>query len=354
MNLHELLTHHCQPSAQGVPDWMLGYFKRYSISFADGSTDLQTNVCWLQSRNFTIDLRLPVQEQQVTAKPWKNYSIEELLTLADYEGWEALCDWKGDTLSWRSTENSLQFHNRWTEPAILKRIGNCMIELSPSNVYVEDWRLQPSKPGALIGLRLLEERNTETGIVRYRGGGLIVCGDYAGLVLGRAQVEAPTPVSTTIPVPEVTPPQRYNILRELVVEHQDSPEKLDALFNFETSVAQGSLSEGYRIALSTKPDRIGEFICPMDGFEFIDDSNINEFNINEFNINKNNSDESNSKTQLIRQTLTCQGEPCERIFAVDTIEKSIQYDQKTPFTPEAKTWYDREDKTLTRYSTALF
>ena len=320
MHLQELLTDYEKQATQGVPDWMLGYFKRYAISFADGSTDLETNVCWLQSRNFTIDLRLPIIVQQVSAKSWEDYSIAELLIMADYEGWEALCDWNNDTLSWQETNNSLQFHNRWTEPAVLKRFGNCMIELSPSGTYVEDWRLQPSKPGALIGLRLLEQRIIETGEIQHSGGGLILCGDYAALVLGRPQ--------------SINPNQGYNSLRKLVVDAHGQPDKLSSLFNFETSVAQGSLSQGYNITLSTKPERIGKILCPLDHFEFIETNNLTP--------------------QLIRQTLTYQGELCERIFTVDTIEKNISYTQTTPFTPEAKKWYKREEKTLTRYSKSLF
>src|SRR6187402_3258740 len=107
MNLQELLTRHAQRPKQSVPDWMLGYFKRYAISFADGTTDL----------------RLPIANQQVTAKKLEDYSADELLTLANYEGWEALCDWQNETLSWRETDSSLQFHNRWTEPGVLKRFG---------------------------------------------------------------------------------------------------------------------------------------------------------------------------------------------------------------------------------------
>ena len=39
MTLEELLAHHAQRPARSVPDWMLGYYKRRSISFANGETD---------------------------------------------------------------------------------------------------------------------------------------------------------------------------------------------------------------------------------------------------------------------------------------------------------------------------
>jgi hypothetical protein len=316
MNLQELLTRHAQRPTHSVPDWMLGYFKRYAISFADGTTDLQTNVCWIQSRNFTIDLRLPITSQQVAAKKLADYSANELNTLANYEGWEALCDWEGETLSWRETDCSLQLHNRWTEPGVLKRYGNCMIELAPSGAYVEDWRLQPSVPGPLVGLLLIEERNLATGVIRHRGGGLIICGEYAALVLGRAQ-----PIASTQP---------YNSLRKLAQDAQGQPEKLAALFNFETSVATGSITDGYHISLSTKPERIGESLCALDGFELL------------------------AEQSLIRQTFIHQGTSCERIFSIDTLEPEVQFNQATGFTPEAQEWYEREAQTLTRYTKALF
>ena len=94
MHLHDLVEQFAQQSPHGVPDWMLGFYKRRAISFADGLTDVQTHVCWFQSRNFTIDLRLPLEHQQVAAKPLSAYSAQELQVLANYEGWEALCSWR--------------------------------------------------------------------------------------------------------------------------------------------------------------------------------------------------------------------------------------------------------------------
>ncbi|CAI8748370.1 hypothetical protein [Pseudomonas sp. IT-P218] len=311
MHLNELVARYPQQPTQGVPDWMLGFYKRRAISFADGLTDTQTHVCWFQSRNFTIDLRLPLEEHQVQAKPLLAYSAEELQRLANYEGWEALCSWEGEILSWH-TDTSLQLHNRWPEPGLLKRIGNCMIEFSPSGAYVEDWRLQLSAPGALIGLRLLEEKELESGIVRHRGGGLIVCGEYAALVLGRAH-----PLDGGVP------------LRELVAQYADDPQWLRRAFNFETSVAQGSLDEGYNVTLSTCAARVGQTLIPLDGFELQADS------------------------VHIIQRLLVDGLACERLFIIDTLEPHVSYAQSTGFTRSAAQWNERESPTLSRYTQPL-
>lgn len=311
MTLQELLAQKAFRPSHSVPDWMLGFWKRYSISFANGLTDLHTHVCWLQSRNFTIDLRLPIIAQQVAAKPLIDYSPDELQVLANYEGWVAGSDWDGKILSWRDTETTLQLHNRWPEPAILKRTGNSMIEHCASNAYVEDWRLQPSANGPLIGLRMLEERELASGKLRHRGGGLIVCGDYAALVLGRADS-----VGNDKP------------FKVLVAEARNDPARLHSLFNFETSVAQGSLADGYTISLTTRPERMGQSLFGNEGFELLPEKRL-------------------------RQQLAVDGVQVERIFEIDTLEAEVAYPQTTAFTPPAAAWFEQESPTLTRYLAPL-
>ncbi|SDS51835.1 hypothetical protein SAMN05216421_1671 [Halopseudomonas xinjiangensis] len=310
MTLQDLLAH-AQRTETGVPDWMLGFFKRRSISFANGETDSSTHVCWFQSRNFTIDLRLPLAQSQPPPRTWGDYSADELAVLANHEGWEALSEWDGEKLRWHS-DTSLQLHNRWPEPALLQRIGNCMIEFAPTGAYVEDWRLQPSRPGPLIGLRLIDERDVKTGELRHSGGGLIVCGDYAALVLGRAE--------------ELT----GTSLREEVAKATGDAQRLDRLFNFETSVASGSIQDGYRISLSTNAARIGEALLPLDGFEYLSDQ------------------------RQVVQRLVVDGIRCERRFVIDTIEPQLGYEQATGFTPQAQAWYASESPTLTRYTEPHF
>ncbi|MGE8149683.1 hypothetical protein ACQKP5_00330 [Pseudomonas vancouverensis] len=314
MHLRDLVYQCPQQPAHGVPDWMLGFYKRHSISFADGLTDTRTHVCWFQSRNFSIDLRLPLEQDQVPAKPLAQCSAEELQRLANYEGWEALSAWQDETLSWHG-ETSLQLHNRWPEPAVLKRMGNCMIEFAPSGAYVEDWRLQVSAPGPLIGLRLLHEKELESGQVHHRGGGLILCGDYAAMVLGRAQALETEPTGL--------------MLRDLVVRHADDRQWLDRAFNFETSVASGSLDQGYNVRLSTCAERVGQSLLALDGFELQPDG------------------------RHVRQSLQVDGVECERLFVIDTLEPELSYGQATGFTADAAQWHARETPTLSRYTQSL-
>lgn len=309
MTLQELIERHAQRAASGVPDWMLGCFRRRCISFANGESDNQTIVYWFQSRNTTIDLRLPVAGQQVPAKALSDYSPTELQTLANYEGWEAQSQWDGERMSWFD-ETALQAHNRWPEPAELKRIGNCMIEFAPSGAYVEDWRAQPTQAGPLIGLRLIDQRNLDTGDCIHRGGGLIVAGDHAALVLGR-----PDSLSGEA------------ALREQI--GSADPLALKRLLQFETSVAQGSLTEGYTIEHSTRPERVDQWLWPTTDVDW------------------------SIKGQEVRQQFTLDGATHERRFRVDTLETHFPFDLHTPWPADARAWFGREAATLTRYTRLL-
>lgn len=323
MTLKELLDHCSNPAKNGVPDWLLGCFRRYSIMFGNGFADTKTQVYWLQSRNFTIDIRLPMEPELVAAKVLADYTKQELQQLADYEAFSATTDWDGEMLSWGDADASLQIHNRWTEPATLKRVGNCMIEFCPSDAYIEDWRLQPSNPGALIGLRLIEERDLVSDVVRHKGGGLIVCGDYAGLALGRAEAVVKQSVETT--------------LKTMVAQAGGNMAALFKLFNFETSVAHGSLEQGFSVKHSTQASRVGEDLFPLDGFELPAPYQHKDL----------------GNIEVIRQNLSIDGIACERLFCIDTIEPQLSFSQITECSAETEAWIERETPTLTRYTEVI-
>src|SRR4029077_8972561 len=118
------------------------------------------------------------------ATPLAERAPEELSALAEVEGGLARTRWDGRAMHW-SDWTSFQTHDRWPEPGALRRVGDCLTEHAPSGAYVEDWRFQPSAPGPLLGLRLVEERDTDRVELVNRGGGLVVCGQHAAFVRGR-------------------------------------------------------------------------------------------------------------------------------------------------------------------------
>tara|TARA_R110001592_G_scaffold238227_2_gene497780 strand:- start:78625 stop:79572 length:948 start_codon:yes stop_codon:yes gene_type:complete len=310
MHLKELIQRHQQKAQNTVPEWMIGCFKRRSISFANGLSDTQTQVFWLQGRKLTIDLRLPQEADQVSKLNIETCTQDELYKLANYEGWSAESKWENNQLSW-SGGTSFQLHNRWPEPGILSRVGDCMMEFSPSHAYVEDWRIKSRTPGPLVSLRLIEEKDLTTETCRHRGGALIINGNWAGLVLGRCK---------DIPLASQT-----KQLRDLFLSEISNKKLQSEVFNFETSVAQGSLEKGFKICFSNQPGIENDIIFPLEGFEF--DAKQNEvfqlFNENDHTI--------------------------LRRFAIDTIEASFPYSDSTEWTKEASTWFKNEQETLGRY-----
>lgn len=132
MTLLEIAKTHLSTASYSVPEWVLGAFSRRSISFADGLTDTDTRVFWLQSRGLTIDLRLPLPRDQ----PVLTDHSDAICAMSDLEGWYAHTCWENNLLSWCNGA-SYQLHNRWPEPAQLRRVGNCMVEFAPSGAYVE-------------------------------------------------------------------------------------------------------------------------------------------------------------------------------------------------------------------------
>lgn len=305
MNLLELARRHPQHPADGVPAWMLGHFRRRSITFADGRSDARTQVHWLQSRSFTLDLRLP-DAPPPPLKAWADYHAEELRQLANQEGWMADSHWVDGQLGWHGGV-SLQVHNRWPEPARLQRIGNCLMEFAPSGAYVEDWRLQAGG-GPLIGLRLWEEREVESGRLLGRGGGLILCGDRLGWVRGR-----PAPLA-----------ESSLGLRERVAQAQGDPAELARLFDVETSLALADGQGGYRVALSTLPARLGQPMA-LDGFAW------------------------DAAGHLRQRLVNAAGCLIERTFEVDTLEPDWHAEVATPCSATAQDWFAAERETLTRH-----
>ena len=306
MHLAELNNMTALPSGAAAPEWMRGLFRRRSISFANGQTDTDTRVFWLQSRRLTIDLRLPTPAQQTAA-------ADDIAQQADYEGWYACSVWDGEQLSWNGGD-SYQLHNRWPEPALLSRTGNCMMEFAPSGAYVEDWRLQNDQPGPLIGLELVSEKDLSSGTEYERHGALIICGNYAGLVIGRQKK-----ISTV----------QQQILREQLLNPELSEEKRSQLLDFETSLASGSLSSGFTVTDSLWHTRVGQPLLSPEGFE------------------------PDSERGYLRQLLMIDGKKIARRYRIDTFDMAFPFTAQTSTTVEAAQWLQQESRTLTRYTRSV-
>lgn len=292
---------------RSVPDEFIGVFRRNSISFSNGLSDFETKVYWLQSRNFTIDIRLPV-EQHIGQDETEEEHINEML---DYEGWMASSLWRDEKLSWEGGV-SYQIENRWPEKAILHRVGNSFVEFAPSGAYVEDWRLQPSTSGPIVALSMTQETNSN-GEITSRGGGLFVLGDFLGVVRNR-----PSQLQEKI--------SGFDSLKH-AWEANNSGLTAKEICDFEVSIARKSESGGYDIFESTKPWLKGSSF-ELDGF--------------------------NWEGEKLAQEVTRDGCDLKRVYEVDMLVQDWAFDLTTPSKPETQEWMNRHERTLGRYLTNKF
>lgn len=302
-----------QPS-RGVPVWTLGCFRRRSITFFNGDSDDTTLVLWLQSRGLTGDLRLAADHPKVPSREaLSDLPLAELVRLAEAEGGMSPTRFEGasaelsGTMNWLDW-NAFQVHAKWPEPGQLRRVGDCLIEFAPSGAYVEDWRLQPGGDGPLIGLSLLEERD-EKGKLLHRGGGLVITGEHAILVRGRA---------------EALPPCER--ITDLVERATKEPKLLDAIFGFEASYARRDASGRYVVQASTLPWREGKPLMAFGGFTLQDG--------------------------VVLQKARENNRAVERRFTVDTLESNYEDWLATPAAASAVNWL-HEEKTLLRAARKL-
>jgi hypothetical protein len=304
MTLHELAGLPCTQRSGAAPDWMIGCFRRRFITYYTGASDTSTEVYWLQCRTLSVDVRIPFGRPDPHGRAlYSEYSPEELKALAEVEGGIADTSWDGEIMRW-SSPIAFQLHQKWPEPGLLRRIGDCMIEFAPSGAYVEDWRLQPSRPGPLVGLRLVREYNLDTGLVTHSGGGLIVCGDHAALMLGR-----PRPLPPCSRVSDLIGGSAGSLLNDV--------------FACEASIAKlDDVSRKFTITLSTNPSRRGEPLAITDGYVY------------------------DPETRLVTQRICERGESLERLYLPDTLESDVSFSSATSVFSETAEWLERESDTL--------
>lgn len=238
MTLEELAAAQPGPYALNVPEWALGAVQRRSITFATGLEDRDTFVVWVQAHSVTGDIRIN------PARPWLARDCDlgaldraTLVSLASVEGGIATTSWSEPLMSWDGWIG-FQPYDKYPEPGLVRRVGDCMIEFAPSGIYVEDWRFKESRPGVLAGLRLVSEID-DKGNERAREGGLVVAGDHAIRVFARRH-----------PLPGGVRAQDY------VRESSDPAAALEEVFDCRVEYLERTRA-GHVIRASTDPRREG-------------------------------------------------------------------------------------------------
>ncbi len=303
VNIHSLSAEGHSEPVYRVPRWSVGTVRRRSITFATGLCDTQTAVAWVQSHGMTGDIRIhPARPELSPDTRLGDLDHESLCRLASVEGGVAKTSWSAGLMSW-DTWIGFQAYDKYPEPGILHRIGDCMIELAPSGIYVEDWRFQASAPGLVAGLELLGEISAD-GVEHPRSGGLVVAGDYAVLSLARRR-ELPAGV------------RAQDFVRT-------SPQPLEAIEQvFDCTVDFAKKGDGtLTIELSTDPRRQGGFADWLDGFSPSKDS-----------------------TRLHQTVRNADGE-VKRVWRVASFEQDVSFPLATSVAHEHLAWLAAEADTL--------
>ncbi|MEG2431261.1 MAG: hypothetical protein RR932_00565 [Acinetobacter sp.] len=289
MNLFEVIKtlKPTTPQPEIIPGFLYGAFRRKSISFYNGLTDENTIVYWFQSHSFTIDLRL--KSQTGTA-------------VQERQGWIGNTFWDNASqlLSWDVKDYAnYQNHVQWPEPARLHAIGNCILEFSPSNVYVEDWR-QQVQHGLFLGLRLQSALDVQSGQELEMDGGLIICGDHMAYALTR--------------LPEV-----QSTVAQMDFKAVD-PTVFTLLESFEVSISIDGQSKTY----STRSNETGKAFN-LENFEVLDE------------------------TRLVQHVIL-DGRDIDLIFELDIYQPDYQFQYTTPTTTQAEIWLKSEQDHLMQHA----
>jgi len=289
MNLFEVIKTLKPTTAQPeiIPGFLYGAFRRKSISFYNGLTDENTIVYWFQSRSFTIDLRL--KNQTGTA-------------VQERQGWigNTLWDSASQLLSWEVKDYAnYQNHVQWPEPARLHAIGNCILEFSPSNVYVEDWR-QQVQHGLFLGLRLRSALDIQSGQTLEMDGGLIICGDHIVYALTR--------------LPEV-----QSVVAQMDLKAVD-PTVFALVESFEVSIGTDGQAKTY----STRSSETGKAF-KLENFEVLNESSL-------------------------VQHVILDDRQIDLIFELDIYQPDYQFQYATPTTTQAESWLKSEQDHLMQHA----
>ena len=289
MNLFEVIKtlKPTTPQPEIIPGFLYGAFRRKSISFYNGLTDENTIVYWFQSHSFTIDLRL--KSQTGTA-------------VQERQGWIGNTFWDNASqlLSWDVKDYAnYQNHVQWPEPARLHAIGNCILEFSPSNVYVEDWR-QQIQHGLFLGLRLQSAFEGQSGQKLEMDGGVIICGNHIAYALTR--------------LPEV-----QSAVAQMDLKAVD-PTVFALLESFEVSIGTDGQAKTY----STCSSETGK-----------------AFNLENFEVLNGSS---------LVQHVILDGRDIDLIFELDIYQPDYQFQYTTPTTTQAESWLKSEQDHLMQHA----
>lgn len=88
-------------SQENVPEWLVGLWRRESITLDDGTIDDTTIVYWAQTSREFVDIRVPANRPEISsAQALKELTSDELLALAGQKGFAGYSILEGNRCIW--------------------------------------------------------------------------------------------------------------------------------------------------------------------------------------------------------------------------------------------------------------
>lgn len=148
---------------RGVPQEYIGVWKRSLLTTGSGLRDASTTVYWLQTKELFADLRIPVPEPARGCSSLQECSGEQLLQLAQQQGFAGVSTVLGDICTWH---RELDFQPKSGPPDIGKMAfasHEVLTEDDPSgqNKYHEHWQRVQGSDGLSWAYRLQAANQAE-------------------------------------------------------------------------------------------------------------------------------------------------------------------------------------------------
>jgi hypothetical protein len=225
-----------------VPPEYTGLWRREVIT-APGLRDETTQVLWLQTSTWYVDLRVPAERPAARGAGFTDLTAAELLELATIQGFagelaaaDGICIWRRDF--------DRQPAGPFPDEARCAVDGDIMIEDGLHADYQEIWRQVPGGEGPLAAFELVEPGGP--------GGLLVVAGDH--LMEFRAR-KGPRLIGAS--------------LAELVEARLEAGDRAGAEGLLDTEIRYAVRDgEGWRVRLSSHPWREGRLMWPAGGARF--------------------------------------------------------------------------------------
>lgn len=90
-----------QTLQESVPEWLVGLWRRESITLDDGTVDDTTLVYWAQTSREFVDIRIPVDRPQIeSTRTLEELTPDELLGLSGQKGFAGNTELQGNRCIW--------------------------------------------------------------------------------------------------------------------------------------------------------------------------------------------------------------------------------------------------------------